>query len=142
MTDRLIKHGFILIFLALVTGFVIPQTESPRLCTIGAYYRPVKRYIIACRCRHMGQVALVRASIAHHLLGLGVFGLCQLGRHSVWRDDGVRPMTPLASDGATGAAFPEMLVGFLLISLSLAALVALFFRFGAYPAKSDIFRRF
>ena len=31
MADRLIKHGFILIFLALVTGFVILQTESPRL---------------------------------------------------------------------------------------------------------------
>ena len=31
MADRLIKHGFILIFLALVTGFVIPQAESPRL---------------------------------------------------------------------------------------------------------------
>ena len=31
MTDRLIRHGFILIFLALVTGFVIPQTASPRL---------------------------------------------------------------------------------------------------------------
>ena len=31
MTDGLIKHGFILIFLALVTGFAIPQAESPRL---------------------------------------------------------------------------------------------------------------
>ena len=33
-------------------------------------------------------------------------------------------MTPLASSGATGADLPEMLVGFLLISLSLAAFIA------------------
>jgi hydroxylaminobenzene mutase len=37
---------------------------------------------------------------------------------------GTGRMTPLASGGATGADLPEMLVGFLLISLSLAALIA------------------
>ncbi len=88
MTDGLIKHGFILIFLALVTGFVIPQAESPRL------------------------------TLSAHTIGL-LSGILLLAVAGIWGR-----MTPLASNGATGAELPEMLVGVLLISLSLAALTA------------------
>ena len=124
MTDGLIKHGFILIFLALVTGFAIPQAESPRLAlsahTIGLL---------------SGILLLAVAGIWHRLrlsecqLPVTYWGWVYSG-YANWAGIlfgamvGTGRMTPLASGGATGAELPEMLVGFLLMSLSLAALIA------------------
>ena len=72
----------------------------------------------------MAKAAPLRAIGACHLLGLGVFGLRELGRILFGAMVGTGRLTPLASGGATGAELPEMLVGFLLMSLSLAALIA------------------
>ena len=64
----------------------------------------------------MGQVVPVRASITHHLLGLGILGYANWGGILFGAMTGAGRMTPLASNGTTGADLPEMLVGFLLIS--------------------------
>ena len=124
MTDGLIKHGFILIFLALVTGFAIPQAESPRLAlsahTIGllsdilllavaGIWQRLRLSECQLRVTYWGWVYSGYANWAGILFGAMV---------------GTGRMTPLASGGATGAELPEMLVGFLLMSLSLAALIA------------------
>lgn len=39
----------------------------------------------------MAKAAPLLAPVACHLLGLGVFGLRELGRYSVWRDGGDGP---------------------------------------------------
>jgi len=124
MTDGLIKHGFILIFLALVTGFVIPQAESPRLAlsahTIGllsgilllavaAIWQRLRLSERQLRITYWGWVYSGYANWAGILFGAMV---------------GAGRMTPLASDGVTGAYLHEKLMGFLLISLSLAAFIA------------------
>ena len=124
MTDGLIKHGFILTFLALFMGFAIPQAESPRLAlsahTIGllsgilllavaGIWQRLRLSERPVRVTYRGWVCSGYANWAGILFGAMV---------------GTGRLTPLASGGATGAELPEMLVGFLLMSLSLAALIA------------------
>ena len=124
MTDGLIKHGFILIFLALVTGFAIPQAESPRLA-LSAHTIGLLSGILLLAVAGIWQ----RLRLSERQLGGTYWGWVYSG-YANWAGIlfgamvGTGRITPLASGGATGAELPEMLVGFLLMSLSLAALIA------------------
>lgn len=124
MEHRLIKHGFILIFLALITGFVIPAAEAPRLA--------LSAHTIALMS---GILLLAIAGIWHRLvlserqLKVTYWGWIY-SSYANWFAilfgalTGAGRMTPLAANGMTGTDFSELVVAFLLVSLSLAALVS------------------
>ena len=124
MTDGLIKHGFILIFLALVTGFAIPQAESPRLA-LSAHTIGLLSGILLLAVAGIWQ----RLRLSERQLLITYWGWVYSG-YANWAGIlfgamvGTGRMTPLASGGTTAADLPEILVGLLLISLSLAALIA------------------
>ena len=124
MPDKLIKHGFILIFLALVTGFAIPQAQSPRLA-LSAHTIGLLSGILLLAVAGIWE----RLRLSERQLRVTYWGWVYSG-YANWAGIlfgamvGTGRMTPLASGGATGADLPEILVGFLLISLSFAALIA------------------
>ncbi len=124
MQRNLTKHGFILILLSLLTGFAIPAAEAARLAlsahTIGLMSGILLLAVAAVwsslvlsetqkKLVYWGWVYSSYANWAAILFG----ALSGAGR-----------MTPLASRGMTASEPVELLVAFLLISLSLAALVA------------------
>ncbi len=124
MPDKLIKHGFILIFLALVTGFAIPQAQSPRLA-LSAHTIGLFSGILLLAVAGIWE----RLRLSERQLRVTYWGWVYSG-YANWAGilfgsmTGAGRMTPLAANGATGGDLPEMIVGFLLISLSLAALGA------------------
>ena len=124
MTDRLIMHGFILIFLALVTGFVIPQTASPRLALSAHTIGLLSGILLLAVAGIWGKLCLSERQLRITYWGWVYSGYANWGGILFGAMTGAGRMTPLASNGATGADLPEMLVGFLLISLSLAAFIA------------------
>lgn len=124
MERNLIKHGFVLILLALLTGFIIPVTEAPRLAlsahTIGLISGILlltlsavwKRLTLSDRQEKLAYWSWIYSSYANWFAIL--FGAVA----------GTGRMTPMASRGMEGASSAELFVAFLLISLSVAALLA------------------
>ena len=124
MERNLIKHGFVLILLSLLSGFVIPLAEAPRLAlsahTIGLIsgillltLSAVWKYlVISERQEKVAYWGWVYSSYANWFAIL--FGAAV----------GTGRMTPLASRGTEATDSAELFVGFLLISLSIAALLA------------------
>ncbi|WP_421718138.1 hydrogenase [Algiphilus sp.] len=124
MNRPLIRHGFVLILLALLTGFLLPAVEIPRLglsahtiailggvllIGIGAVW-PVFQ-LSARQCQVM-YWTWVYASYANWLG-------CLIGAFT-----GAGRMTPVASAGAEAGAVAEAVVAALLISVALTSLVA------------------
>ena len=124
MTDGLIKHGFNLIFLALVTGFAIPQAESPRLALSAHTIGPLSGILLLAVAGIWQRLRLSQRQLRVTYWGWVYSGYTNWAGILFGAMVGTGRMTPLASGGATGAELPEMLVGFLLMSLSLAALIA------------------
>ena len=72
----------------------------------------------------MGRLRLSERQLRITYWGLVYSGYANWGGILIRAMTGAGRMTPLASNGATAAEMPERLVGFSLISLSLAALTA------------------
>jgi len=124
MNRNMMRHGFILILIALVSGFFIPATAIPRLAVaahtigllsgvlliaIGAIWR---QFTLSDRQSRVLYWSWVYSSYANWLG-------CQAG--AVF---GAGRVTPVASAGTTGSPAAEAAVAFLLISVALVSLVA------------------
>lgn len=124
MNRRIIRHGFILIFLALVTGFLLPAVQIPRLglsahtiailsgtllIAIGAIWA---NFNLSVRQLQVIYWTWVYSSYANWLG-------CLVGAFT-----GAGEMTPVASAGAKGGATAEAVVAALLISVAVTSLVA------------------
>ena len=124
MERNLVKHGFVLILLSLLTGFFIPLAEAPRLAlsahTIGLIsgillltLSAVWKFLaLSDRQEKVAYWGWVYSSYANWFAIL--FGAVV----------GTGRMTPLASRGIEATDTAELFVAFLLISLSIAALIA------------------
>ena len=124
MELNLVKHGFVLNLLSLLTGFIIPVAEAPRLAlsahTIGLIsgillltLSAVWKYLVLSeRQEKVAYWGWIYSSYANWFAIL--FGATV----------GTGRMTPLASRGIEATDAAELFVAFLLISLSIAALLA------------------
>jgi hydroxylaminobenzene mutase len=124
MERRIVRHGFILIALALFSGFVVPAAEIPRLAlsahTIGVLGGVLLIAIGAVwhqfsLSRHQTRVLFWSWIYSSYVnwIGILVGALFGTGR-----------MTPVASAGAVGPAAAEAVVSLLLVSVGVASLVA------------------
>ena len=124
MERNLVKHGFVLILLSLLTGLVIPLAEAPRLAlsahTIGLIsgillltLSAVWKHLVLSdwqeKVAYWGWVYSSYTNWFAILFGAAV---------------GTGRMTPLASRGIEATDAVELFVALLLISLSIAALLA------------------
>lgn len=118
-----IQLGFILILLALLTGFAIPELANPRLglaahtvgilgglilITLGAL---AGSFALGARASAIMMWSWVYASYANWLG-------CLLGAVT-----GASRLTPIAGAGTTGDSVSEAVVAFLLLSLALASII-------------------
>lgn len=126
MDRRLIRHGFVLIAAALISGFAIPKAEIPRLAlsahTIGV----------------LSGVLLVGVGAVWQRLRLSkrqrttVYWTWLYSSYVNWGAVlggamiGTGKMTPVASGGAVGSSVAEAVVSTLLVSVGLVSLVAVF----------------
>lgn len=125
MHRPLLRHGFILILLALLSGLAIPSLSIPRLglsahtigilsgtllIAIGAIW---KQFRLGSRQQWLMYWAWLYASYVNWLG-------CLLGATL-----GAGQTTPVAAAGAQGAPWAESLVAGLLISVALASLLAI-----------------
>lgn len=123
MNRRQIQLGFVLILLGLLTGFAIPEMRSPRLglaahtvaiqsglilIALGALAR---FFVLGPRASAVMTASWTYAAYANWLGALigGITGASRL--------------TPMAGAGTTGGAASEAIVSFLLVSLSIAAVI-------------------
>ena len=124
MNRRIIRHGFILILIALVTGFLLSAVQIPRLglsahtiailsgvllIGIGATW---KVFNLSTRQLRVMYWCWVYSSYANWLG-------CLVGAFT-----GAGQMTPVASSGAKGDTGAEAIVAVLLISVAITSLVA------------------
>ena len=124
MDRRIIRHGFILILIALVTGFLLPAMQIPRLglsahtigilggvllIGIGAIWNT---FSLSGRQLLVMYWSWVYSSYANWLG-------CLIGAFT-----GAGLMTPVASSGAKADTIPEAIVAVLLISVAITSLVA------------------
>lgn len=124
MNRNIIKHGFILILIALVSGLFVTAMRIPRLglsahtigilsgvllIAIGAIWR---EFSLSARQR---QIMFWSWLYSSYINWLG----CLLG--AVF---GAGKTTPVASAGATGSDFSEALVAILLTSVAIASFIA------------------
>jgi hydroxylaminobenzene mutase len=124
MDRRLLRHGFILIGLALVTGFVIPSAKIPRLAlsahTIGVISGLLliavgivwDRFLLSAGQRSAMYWTWLYSSYANWFAIL-VGAMLGTGR-----------MTPVASAGAVGHPLAEQVISLILISVGLVSLAA------------------
>ena len=124
MNNRILQHGFILILLALLTGFLLPLAQLPRLglsahtigllggtllIAIGAIW---SRFSLSSRQSKLMYWAWVYSSYANWL-GCLIGAMTGAGR-----------MTPISSGGLEAGELPEAIVAFLLVSVAISSLVA------------------
>ena len=123
MNRRQIQLGFILILLGLFTGFAIPELKSPRL-TLAAHNVAI-----------MSGLILIALGALARSFTLGARGMAVMmwtwayAAYANWFAclvggiTGASRLTPIAGAGTTGDALSEAVVSFLLLSLSVAAVV-------------------
>ena len=124
MNRRIIRHGFILILIALVTGFLLPTMQIPRLglsahtigilsgvllIGIGASW---SAFNLSARQLRVTYWCWVYSGYANWLG-------CLIGAFT-----GAGQMAPVASSGAKGDTGAEAIVAVLLISVAITSLVA------------------
>lgn len=124
MSRSIIRHGFVLILLALVGGLFIPAMEIPRLglsahtigllggvllIALGAIWR---QFSLTDR---QGKIMYWTWLYANYVNWLG----CLVGAVT-----GAGRTTPVAAAGATGSALAENAVALLLLSVAAASFVA------------------
>jgi hydroxylaminobenzene mutase len=124
--DRaLLQLGALLFLLGLLTGFLVPLLALPRM-GLSSHLEGV-----------LNGIVLIVLGLVWPRLQLGprtkaaTFGLAVYGTYANWgatlisAATGAATMMPLVGGGSTGSAAAEAVVGFLLISLSLA-MIAVF----------------
>ena len=124
MNRRIIRHGFILIFIALLTGFLLPAMQIPRLglsahtigilsgvllIGIGAIW---SMFSLSARQLFVMYWGWVYSSYANWLG-------CLVGAFA-----GAGKMTPVASSGVSEDASAEAIVAVLFISVAITSIVA------------------
>lgn len=123
MNRRQIQLGFVLIFLALVTGFGMPFFTSPRLGLAAHTVGITGGLVLIALGALAGFFALGRRASAV-MMGSWVYAA-----YANWVASllgaitGASRLTPIAGAGTAGEPLAENVVSFLLQSLALAALV-------------------
>lgn len=123
MNRLLIQLGFILIFLALVTGFGIPFLKNVRL-GLAAHVVGITGGLVLVAIGALAHSFALQVRTAVVMMSSWVYAAyanwlaCLLGAIT-----GSSRMTPIAGRGTTGDVLSEAVVSFLLLSLSLAAVV-------------------
>ena len=123
MNRKIIRHGFVLILLALITGFLIPTTEIPRLGlsahTIGI----------------LSGALLIAIGAVWPLFNLGsgqsasMYWCWVYSSYANWLGclvgafTGAGRMTPISSAGREAGDAAEIVVAVLLVSVAITALV-------------------
>lgn len=125
MQRTLIFHGFLLIGLGLITGFLIPLTELPRLAlsahSIGVLSGALL-LAIASIWSFLNHTSAQKQTLLAWLwiiAGYANWLGCLVGAFL-----GAGDMTPLASQGVTGTHSAEIIVKLLLGSTAVASLLA------------------
>lgn len=121
---RIVRYGFVLILLAMVTGLFIPVMEIPRLglsAHTAGLLSGVLLIVVGIIWRRFSLSGRQRTALLWSWLYAGYVNwlACLVGAIV-----GAGETTPVASGGAVGSAAAEAVVAFLLISVGVASLVA------------------
>jgi hydroxylaminobenzene mutase len=121
---RLVSAGIWLFLLGLLTGFVIPLMENPRVGLSSHLEGVINGIFLLALAAVWRQIGLV--GFRHHAaLWLAIFAAIAnwlaTFLAAIW---GTGAMMPIAAPGRTGAAVHETVVSLLLMSLSLAMVAA------------------
>ena len=133
-----IQLGFILILLALLTGFAIPELANPRLGLAAHTVGILGGLVLIALGALAGSFALgARASAI--MMWSWVYTAyanwlgCLLGAMT-----GASRLTPIAGAGTTGDSVSEAVVAFLLVSLALASLVGTGLAIWGFRPRKDL----
>ena len=124
MNRMLLRYGFVLILLALVSGMFVPALKIPRLGLSAHTIGVLSGTLILAIGAIWGQFRL-SATLSRVMAGSWLYSSyanwlgCLLG--AFW---GTGRATPVASQGALGAAMPETAVSLILYSVALTSLIA------------------
>jgi hydroxylaminobenzene mutase len=123
MNRRVIQLGFVLMLLALLTGLIVPAMVNPRLGLAAHVVGMVGGLVIIALGALAPAFALGRRSAA------AMHGCWVYAAYANWLASviggltGASRFTPIAGAGTSGSGAAEVIVGFLLASLSAAAIV-------------------
>ena len=123
MNRRQIQLGFILIFLALATGFGQPLYTSPRLGLAAHTVGISGGLVLIVLGALAGSFALGRRASAVMMWCWVYAAYANWVGSLLGAITGASRLTPIAGAGTTGTALAETLVAFLLQSLAVASLV-------------------
>jgi hydroxylaminobenzene mutase len=124
MNTRLLRHGFVLIMLALLSGFLVNSAVIPRLAlsahTIGVLGGVLLIVLgLAWPAIHLGEAQARIASLCWLLSSYANWFGCIAGAMS-----GAGRMTPVAAAGVTGTPAAELLVGTMLVTVTVSSFIA------------------
>ena len=118
-----IQLGFILILLALVTGFGMPLFRSPRLGLAAHTVGITSGLILIALGALAGSFALGRRASAVMMWSWVYAAYANWLASILGAVTGASRLTPIAGAGTTGDALSETVVSLLLLSLALASIV-------------------
>lgn len=124
MHINLLRHGFILILLALVTGLVVPAMQIPRLA-VSAHTIAVLGGVLLIAvgtCWSVLRLTHIQSSILVVALLVSSYGnwlACLAGAML-----GAGTMTPVASAGVTASPSAESLVSVMLVAVVISSFIA------------------
>ena len=116
-------HGIFLFLLGLLTGLLVPALRNPRM-GVSAHLEAVMNGIFLVVLGLIWKEARLTAKAAK-----ATFGVALYGTYTNWAATllsamlGTSRLTPIAGAGYTAAQWQEILVGFGLISLSIAMVI-------------------
>lgn len=124
MNRSMIRHGFVLMLLALVGGFFVPAMEIPRLAVSAHTIGVLSGVLLIAVGAIWSQFTLGPRQAGVMYWGWLYAGYanwlgCLLGAAT-----GAGRMTPVAAAGLEGTPVAETMVAFLLISVGVVSLVA------------------
>ena len=117
---RLMWHGIFLFLLGLLTGVLVPALHNPRM-GVSAHLEAVMNGIFLVVLGLIWKEAKLSAKTAR-----ATFGIALYGTYTNWAATllsavlGTSRLTPIAGAGYTGTDLQELIVGFGLVSLSIA----------------------
>ena len=124
MNLSLLRHGFLLILLGLLTGFLVPALALPRLALAAHTIALLSGAFLILLGAIWAQFTLSRHA-GHTMKWLWIYSSyanwlgCLIGAAT-----GAGKMTPIAAMGSSGPLWAETLVAILLISVGITALIA------------------
>lgn len=123
--DRaLLQLGVLLFLIGLLTGFVVPVLAIPRM-GLSAHLEGVMNGIVLMVLGLMWPRLRLGAGLQRAAFGLAVYAaFANWAATLISAATGAAALMPIAGGGASGNAVAEAVVGFLLISLSVAMIAA------------------